>query len=256
MPFILSVLELYDRVPFYKMNLGRIIKDAQIVIACEINRARIMKSWWKLNQLPYVMPNKSYIGVSDLAQYPVTKRIEDAILKIKGRKCLMYQGLISSDRDITLLAKALKKMNSDYLLVLTGKDVYNGVDNLKRIYDNTIYLGYFPAPSHLFITQHAHIGVAYYDDSSLNNLFCAPNKIYEFAGFGIPTLGNDVPGLIYSIGLSRAGVCVNFNHIESIINALNDIETNYSEYSRNAINFFNTTDNLAVMREIVNNVFE
>ena len=255
-PYILSVLELYDTVPFYRNGLKKIIKGAKAVISCEINRARIMKNWWSLNDLPYVMPNKPYIHSRELRTQPTTEAVVEAIKKMDCKKCILYQGLISADRDLSKLAEALNEIDSDYFLVLIGKEHYDGINAIKNIYKDTIYLGFFPAPTHLQITSYAHIGVANYDYSSLNNLFCAPNKIYEYAGFGIPILGNDVPGLQYTIGTARAGVCADFLNRKSIIDALMEIEENYTEYSKNAVKFYESNDNLEIMKKIVNSVLK
>jgi glycosyltransferase involved in cell wall biosynthesis len=255
-PYIVSVLELYDKVSFYRKNLKYILKGAKAVISCEINRARIMKSWWTLERLPYVMPNKSMVHPRELRLQALTERERFAIKEIENKKCIIYQGLISADRDLSVLAEALSEIDSEYTLVLIGKEFYNGVEKIKKIYNKTIYLGFFPAPDHLKITSYAHVGVACYDDSSLNNLFCAPNKIYEYAGFGIPVLGNNVPGLLYSIGTAGAGICADFSNKNNIIEALKDIEDNYAEYSRNATIFYENTDNFQIMKEIINNEFK
>ena len=52
--------------------------------------------------------------------------------------------------------------------------------------------------------------VLFFDDdrNSLNRAFCAPNKIYEYSGLRIPAIGNEVPGLVNTIGAAKAGVCV------------------------------------------------
>ena len=61
------------------------------------------------------------------------------------------------------------------------------------------------------ITSYARIGINFYRPNCLNKAFCAPNKIYEFSGFGIPIIGNDIPGLKNTIGLNNAGKCVRLN---------------------------------------------
>ncbi|QWI13765.1 hypothetical protein [Bacillus mycoides] len=254
MSYILSVLELYDKYPFYRFGLKRIIGNASAVIACEETRAKIMKIWWDLKQEPYVLPNKPYSHPRELQQTSTTLELEAAISKIRDKKIILYQGIISADRDLAVLAEALNEMKSDYTLVLMGKSFYDGAEKVQKIYENSIYLGYFPAPLHLQITSYAHIGVANYDDSSLNNLFCAPNKIYEYSGFNIPILGSNVPGLMSTIGAFGAGECVNFADKKSIIDALKRIENDYERYEYNAKRFFESTDNVSTMNEIVLNV--
>ncbi|WP_139892120.1 glycosyltransferase family 4 protein [Bacillus sp. D386] len=253
--YVLSVLELYDKYPFYLKGLKRLIGDAAIVIACEETRARIMKSWWNLQTLPYVMPNKPYPN-NDMYEMEGSTEIKDAISKIQNKKVILYQGVISADRDLGILAEALKEMNSEYLLVLIGKSFYDGVNKVKSIYNKTVYLGYFPAPQHLQITPYATIGIANYDDSSLNNLFCAPNKIFEYTHFGKPILGSDVPGLVNTIGKSGAGECIDFTDKLSIVSAIKKIESNYSEYVDNAKSFYESVDNNLIIKRIIEEIFK
>ena len=63
---------------------------------------------------------------------------------------------------------------------------------------------------------------------------------------GIPILGNDIPGLKNTIGTAKAGKCIELKK-RNIINAISDIEKNYEKYSKNALNFFNSIDNLELM---------
>lgn len=81
---------------------------------------------------------------------------------------------------------------------------------MSEIYDKVIHIDSIPAPLHLEITSHATIGVVFYSDETLNKAFCAPNKIYEYSGFGIPAIANCIPGLINTIGKSGAAVCTDF----------------------------------------------
>ncbi|MBQ3614620.1 MAG: hypothetical protein II993_01290, partial [Anaerotignum sp.] len=184
--FVLTVLELYDRNRFYRKGVEAIIHDAAAVIACEDTRAQIMKSWWNLQQRPFVMPNKPYAHPRQRNMVGTTETTRRMIDAIRGKKVLLYQGIISADRDLGCIARALADMDSDITLALMGREFYNGVEKVRQIYQNTVYLGMAPAPTHLEVTSHATVGIANYDDSSLNNLFCAPNKIYEYTGFGIP----------------------------------------------------------------------
>lgn len=251
-----NVLELYDRRRFYRKSLEKISEYSDVMIACEENRAIIMKSCWKLDKLPYVMPNKPYEHPKIRNLRGSTQELEKAIKKINGKRCIIYQGIIAADRDLCIIAEALAELNDDFVFVLIGKEFYNGVDKVKKIYKNTIYLGNFPAPFHLQITSHAMIGIANYDYSSLNNLFCAPNKIFEYAGFGIPILANDVPGLKSTVGKYNAGICADFSDVSNIVNSIHEIVKNYKMYSLGAEEMFQRTDNMEIMKCVINKLQE
>lgn len=249
--YVLSVLELYDNNKFYKNQIEKIIHNAKAVIACEDTRAFIMKSWWKLKNKPFVLPNKPYFHPKSRKLEGSVEQTRSMIKRIKGKKTILYQGIISVDRDLSVLASALNIMNEDIYLVLMGKEFYNGAEKIRRIYKKTIYLEYVPAPLHLEITSHAMIGVANYDDSCLNNLFCAPNKIYEYSGFGLPILGSNVPGLKNTIEYFQAGICVDFNDVHCIECAVKKLILEYDLFSENSLKFYDASNNYEIMDRIL-----
>jgi glycosyltransferase involved in cell wall biosynthesis len=100
-----------------------------------------------------------------------------------------------------------------------------------------IAIPYAAAPRHLEVTSHAHIGLAFYSPVSLNNVFCAPNKVWEYAGFGLPILGNNIPGLEATIGKHGAGLCVPISE-DAIAQALAEIDRRYSDMSRRATGMY------------------
>lgn len=121
------------------------------------------------------------------------------------------------------------------------------------VYANTINIDYIPAPLHLEITSNAYIGLLFYNPDSLNKAFCAPNKIFEYSCFGLPIIGNDIPGLKNTIGNAGAGICTEFSY-ERIKEALETIVKNYDEFSANSLRFYSSVDNTVTMKKIVSDV--
>ena len=122
-------------------------------------------------------------------------------------------------------------------------------DKIKEINPNTIYSEYIPAPLHLEVTSNAEIGLLFYDPDTLNKAFCAPNKIFEYSVFGLPIIGNNIPGLYNTIGRAKAGICTDFSY-EGIKKALEEIYSHYDEYSSMAYKFYDSVDNVKTMRTI------
>lgn len=254
-PFILNVLELYDDNAFYRNGIGKVIKSASAIVACEPTRADIMKMWWGLAKRPYVMPNKPYsLPLSDeRGSIEETHRIID---QIKEKIIFLYQGILASDRNLGFLADALQILNNKSVyLALMGKEISDCVNDLKRKYPQTIYLGYVPAPYHLEVTAKAFVGIAYYQGLSLNNLFCAPNKIYEYSGLGLPILCNDIPGLRNTVGIYHAGECVDFENQTELIDAIQRIISNRKSYAQNSLKLYNSVDNKKTMLSILSDIF-
>lgn len=253
-PIILNALEFYEE-DWYQRPMRKIAPQMDVLTACEPHRAQYMKDWWHLTKTPYVLPNKPYSHPRKKNLEGSTPELVRAIDAVRGRKTLLYQGGIVADRDLSLLAAALAKGDSDYDLVLSGKTEGGQVEKLKKIYPRTRYLGNLPAPAHLELTSHATICVAFYKDNCINNRFCAPNKIYEYAGFGLPMLCNDIPGLTETVGRAGAAECVDFRDPDAILAAIRRIEENYSRYCEASERFYDATDNRAAVREIVEDAF-
>ncbi|MEE3420699.1 MAG: hypothetical protein VZR02_06320 [Lachnospiraceae bacterium] len=253
-PKILNALEFYEE-DWYQDGMKRLIPDIDILTGCEPHRIDYMVDWWDLKQRPYLLRNKPYTHPRMRKMAGTTVQTRNAIALMENKKTLVYQGGIVADRDLSVLAKILADADSAYFLVLSGPADDGAIEHLKSIYPRTLYLGNIPAPLHLEITSHADICVAFYKDNCINNRFCAPNKIYEYAGFGLPMLCNNIPGLTTTIGEAGAGVCVDFADSRAVLDAIDEMDRNYDAFSRRSTAFYDETDNSAAMEAIVEEAF-
>lgn len=262
---IMQLMELERKMPligktsFLSYPLDKYARNAWQVVVPEINRAYIQKIWWKLKETPSVLPNKPYSLYSD-TQKSLSKK-EQKYFKEK-RKVILYLGFIGSDRNLTEFAKAVKKLGTDkYCLYIVGK-----VDsNMKKRFANFLskndfvdYLGYYRAPSHLRFLAKAHIGILpYYIDythpylSPLNALYCAPNKIFEYAGFSVPMVGTDVLGLRIPFEKYGIGVCATEASSECIAEAIKYVDNNYDSMKSNCKQYFDSIDLDSIVKKIL-----
>ena len=183
-------------------------------------------------------------GIVDLSLAP-TPAVGDSVARI-----LEEMGLEVCGCHGTTAALALLNDEDTYFLVL-GKADEAYREELKKHYPRTVFGGFIPSPQHLLVTQYAKIGIANYDYSCLNNLFCAPNKIYEYAKFGMPMLTSTNLGLTETVGAANAAVCVDFLDVKQIAEGINKIKSNYELYSKSAIDFYEGTSNFETIKEIV-----
>ncbi|MBR3881817.1 MAG: hypothetical protein IKJ36_00950 [Clostridia bacterium] len=248
--YIVSLLELLDEAPLKRFLLHGILENARRVTCCEETRAYIIKYWYSLKYLPDVLPNKAYKQITQKCIEPsniITKKIID---EIKGEDIIIYQGYLQNTEELLEIAYALKMCKKKYKFVLMGIDEYNSYSKIKDIFSNTVFYEYVPAPLHLEITSYARIGILFYRPTILNKAFCAPNKIFEYSGFGIPMIGNDIPGLNNTIGISRAGRCITLER-NNVLQIIEEIEENYEEYKNNALKFFDSVNNKDVIEKIL-----
>ena len=130
--------------------------------------------------------------------------------------------------------------NNEYLFVFLGRDLSGYVENLKKQGYNVEHIPFTPAPDYLYFTSRAYIGIVNYADNCLNNIYCAPNKIYEYSAFGVPMLANDIPGLRYTVGVSHCS-CM-YSCECDVKDALLQLINSHDEMSLNALKFNESTD--------------
>lgn len=115
--------------------------------------------------------------------------------------------------------------------------------------DNIKYLGSVPAPYHLEITSYASIGIMSYDPINLNNLYCAPNKVWEYSGFGIPFLANDSLSLLSLVSI-KIGKISTWKESD-IVGVVENIMFEYLIYSENSNLFYESFNLLNIINKVM-----
>jgi len=243
--FSLQIHELYDDMPFYKKKLKDFCLMADQVIVPEKNRALIFRTWYQLKTTPFVLPNKPY--VANVNELQLTNEVTVEIDRIKSsyKKLFLYQGMISKKRDIIPFIEVFDKGNfeKNAALILIGP-IYE--EHLKKIIEkanNVFYLGLFKPPMHLEITKLCDVGILTYSYVNLNNLFCAPNKIWEYTAYGLPVISNFLPGINNFITSTKSGEIVHdlTNYVE-IEGKIKTLYTNYNDYEKGANELYRSLD--------------
>jgi hypothetical protein len=195
----------------YHMNYfeKKYLKYADIVIAPNIERANIMKHYYKLNRLPIVFNNihrinDNYNILECNKKYG--KYFND------GAFCIVYGGGIGKQRMTYVLANAVCTLGSNYRLLIVGRS--NKAEKKKidlmirnRNYKNIFYLGFISRNEWRFLLNQAKVSVVAFTKDTVNNKYCASGKLYESLFEGTPLLTSDNPPLKricddYQIGVS------------------------------------------------------
>jgi glycosyltransferase involved in cell wall biosynthesis len=231
-------------------------RHAKHVVVPEYNRACIQQVWWQLPMKPIVLPNKPQWDNLSLREedYPDVL----SVFNNESRKILLYQGIFYSDRNFDPYIKATEMLGDEYVLFLMGKAWSKGekaeLERLKKNYKGFKYAGFVNPPGHLAFTRYGHIGLLPYQApakkarylkssylASINALYCAPNKIWEYAREGMPMLGSDVPGLRVPFEQFDMGMVSGANP-EDIAEKISLIDARHDEMGGNARRFYESVD--------------
>ncbi len=185
---------------FYRLE-KRCLPRAALVIAASPERAELMCQHYGLAETPLAINNitpapKDTPGREDaLRRYPALERARDGLIR------LVSQGYISADRAVVASIAALAQLPENVELVLVGGGPPDDIAAMHAaiaeygVERRVIYLGRVPRDHLHDIMQCCDIGIVYYYTRSLNQLYCAPNKIYEYAQAGLPMISSCQPPL-------------------------------------------------------------
>ncbi len=253
--YILHVHELYDQIPRYRKSLCEYMINALKIFVPDETRAHVFRAWYQLKETPVVLPNKPYfhpkirnVEITDTKAAEIFDKIP------KNNKIVLYQGVIDERRAIKPIAKAIEELGEPWTFVIQCPDTNNEYfkDFLKNY--KFVRIPYVAAPKHLELTSNVHIGVLAYQHANLNNEFCAPNKVWEYAGFGLPMIANDVFGLKHTVGDNVLGICLNLSliKVDDIKKKILDIDENYLKYSDRSITFYESVNNKDIIESQIN----
>lgn len=196
------------------------VKRANLVIAANEDRAQFMADHYGLSVVPEVMRNIPPGGhlppdpEKALQSYPALARRnhEDRII--------LYQGDVSLSRGLGRFVDALEFLPKCYRLVVAGGG--HDLEKLCSMAGRFSKEGRFVALGRIenqmlpAITALADVCIVCYPYQGLNNIYCAPNKLFEYAQAGLPVVATDQPPLRKAVETHGIGelVCENFSPVQ------------------------------------------
>lgn len=234
-----------------------IYREATLV-QCEPNRAEIFAGLYGLGRVPFVIPNCPYPHPGKRNLSILDSKLAAIVSKWNDRMVILYQGSVAADRVglIALLERVCDEFPSAVVAVMPSYSDGNYGALLSK--PNFQLLPTVQAPHHLEVTSYATIGIATYRRNSssgayspLNVVYCAPNKVYEYAGFGIPMLCNDMPGVKYIFDKCQNGLCYKDGDFDDAIKKIHVLLDNYDKYKRGALDLFGSVDVKQLVRKVL-----
>jgi glycosyltransferase involved in cell wall biosynthesis len=189
--------------PFLWQCQRRVVRRAQVVICPEINRLWMLKlavggaaRWVCIPNRPAadLLPQPDEQGAATRAAFAAAGGHPDC------RKFLIYQGAFMKDRGLAAAITAFRAVADPQAgFILMGDGLAgNHQAELKALAvgdSRVVFLPRRPFPLHLQVTAGCHAGVLLYAPDSLNNVYCAPNKLYEYAAMELGLVLPDFPGV-------------------------------------------------------------
>lgn len=214
-------------------------KFADVTIAANVERAKIMYERYKLKTMPIVFDNIHRIDdIYD--EVECDSKYNQYFIGDKFN--ILYAGGISKARMIYELVDAVGILGGKYQLLVMGLsnkiEVHQFESYLReKGYVNTTYLGFLTRAEFKYFLNKANISVSAFAMDTINNIYCASGKVYESLFEGTPILTTENPPLKricedYSVGVST----------NNFYEGIKELENNYITYCREVQNFVAALD--------------
>ncbi|MBR4073266.1 MAG: glycosyltransferase [Clostridia bacterium] len=241
----------FDRLQ-YKYE-AKAIKKADKVICAESQRAQKMVEYHDLKETPTVIKNISYLAETEDDSF---KKEYLEFFDIPATS-VVYAGGMLAGRQLDKLVEAVNNAGTEYKLMLIGdgpayNSLYRQIDSLGN--KNIRICKALPYAKLSGALKNFDIGYLYYGTSDLNNLYCAPNKIYEYAGIGLPILANENPTVKKIITESNLGVCT--DDFLFGLKKMSEEKENYADYLMEFVKNNSVKSEKELLVNVVNEVLE
>ena len=179
--------------------------------------------------LKQIYPDNNHINFYVIYNYAHIYLDEDFKLRKKLKinlksKIFLYQGVVQKDRGIGLLFRLITKIDNAVAVIVGNgehevyyKKKYQHLSIQKKIF----FINRVPYTKLLSITKEADVGCLFIKPVSLSNTLALPNKLFEYALCGIPSLASHLPNVDYFIKKYNLGKTVNINSMQEIVSGAN-----------------------------------
>jgi len=218
---------------FFSYFEKKAIKSANLVICASTERASLMKDYYQMSESPLVIENISQLEIiqDNNSQGYLDKA--NGILRSNGL-ILVYAGVLSQGRKIDSLIDIVEERSYTKLLIIGGGPERQRLEMIasEKIPGRYYFTGSIPYKYMGILLKECDVGYISYPTDSLNNTYCASNKIYEYASVALPMIATNNPTINslfeeYSIGVIDS----------NLGNAFDKIISNIEGYKNNCIKF-------------------
>ncbi len=173
------------------------IKQADLVIAANNERERIMRFVYRL---------KNTANVLNISTNIIHNQSENITTK---ENYIVYQGYLSKDREIEDYILLLINLPNNIKLKIIGGgpdlDYFKHLVVKLNLEDRVFFTGKIPYSQLIEENMNCKVGIVSYSLNGLNNYYCSPNKLYEYAQLKIPMIFSSQPFLINIANKYRIG---------------------------------------------------
>lgn len=205
--FITDCRELYVKT-LQMSNMSKIgcdierlmVSRADIVICANEFRANKMVEIFGLKNRPLIYQNIRELEYKEETDFDELEKKYKNIFD-DGVPVIISTAGVDIERTTDKLVRAFKQIDDCTKLLLVGGGTENDITYIKKIVKeqdikNVYIVGRVKEDELKFLISKSMIGVVIYSQDTLNNIFCASGKVFEFVFEGVPIIASSNPPLL------------------------------------------------------------
>lgn len=208
---------------FFSYFERKALKAADIIICASNERAILMKEYYEIEKELLVVENISQLPIiSDTYSENLLRTTQN--LFCAGRSVLVYAGVLSKGRKIDALIDIVANRDDTALLIIGSGPDSERLHSIaeERIPGRFHFTGSLPYKYMGLLLQHCDVGYISYPTDTLNNTYCASNKLYEYASVNLPMIAPENPTIRsffedYNIGVIDSNLGAAFDAVRNNI---------------------------------------
>jgi glycosyltransferase involved in cell wall biosynthesis len=189
-------------------------KYCDILIDVEQNRLTLRKKWMGCQGKSFLIKNTPMF--SENRKYPRKKN------KFGAQLHVLYTGQIGYVNCIEQLVQSVSMCEIPIRLILIGACSASFMEKLEKEYDHLFkigkihFVGFVDRKELIKYYEESDVGIVFYTNKNgCNELYCAPNKLYEYISYGLPVICSDNPSLRF-VEREGIGIVINIYDIKQI----------------------------------------
>lgn len=220
--------ELYfDRKRNFRKNIILLIEKISIsktdrIINTNPYRAKIFNLIHRTKNIT-IISNKYY-----------SNNLRKSLNKNSSSVNVVYMGVISLDRGIEAWINSISEINNIKFHIIGNGPDYSYLKS-KYLSEKIKFYGMMTHQEMQDTMNSMHIGVISYNKEGLNNYYCEPNKVGEYAYFALPFISNYNYTLSSIVKRYKIGFTVNTIDKNTVKSIIDKIVINYDKIQENLV---------------------
>lgn len=213
------------RIGFTRKVVRYILSNVDLIIYTNIERRKWILDHFKHVERNYVIlnnyPSKTYID------QPKTNIPSCFPTNFKDKPYLLWMGAASKNRNFWPVLRCFEKWNEDVNLVIMGgvEDDIQSYINEQQELSARIFSKFVNQNEIIHFVDNALLSFVFYKQSSPNNLYCEPNRLYQLITRGVPVIVGNNPPMKNVVEKYSAGIVLpdDGSDEESLMSALEQL---------------------------------